>query len=207
MPDLDWEIRLAAFDALGRVTARSGGVIRRAEMAAGFEFRGERIPFALRAKGIWKPRQVSAALSLTTAVVRQGVQARYDDQLAGDGDWIEYAYQDRGPEDADNRAVRRAFDQNRPLIYFYGLVPGVFEAIYPVFVASDDRARHTFRIVADARTVSPGMLSQGGSPPLLKAYTTRLVKERVHQDRFRLLVLAAYQVRCATGRRSHSPRP
>ena len=49
--DLDWRLRHAALDALSRITDRSGGVVTREQMTAGFEFEGKRVPFALRAKG------------------------------------------------------------------------------------------------------------------------------------------------------------
>ncbi len=83
--DLDWQLRLAAFDALGQLTDRSGGVITREQMTAGFEFQGGMVPFALRARGIWKPARLGkdgAALSITTASIRRNVTPRYDDVFA-----------------------------------------------------------------------------------------------------------------------------
>ena len=72
--DLDWRLRHAALDALRRITDRSGGVVTREQMTQGFEFEGERVPFALRARGIWKPARLGpggAALSIRTATVRE----------------------------------------------------------------------------------------------------------------------------------------
>ena len=205
--DRDWQIRLAAFAALGMLTEPTGGVISRDQITAGFTFAGDRIPFALRARGIWKPRQLAesgAALSLTTVAVKEGATPRYDDQVASlEQDFIEYAYQGTNPENADNRAARRAYELRRPVIYFYGLVPGVFEAIFPAYIDADDPTRLKFRVVADAVSLSSGMLAEGGSPAPLKAYATRTVKQRLHQHRFRQLVVAAYRTRCAMCRLGH----
>ena len=119
--DVDWRLRLAALESLRRLTERAGGVITREQMTAGFEFDGERVPFALRARGIWKPARLGtngAALSITTASIRRGVTPRYDDQIASDDGWFEYRYQGTDPRASDNRAVRRARELGRPLIYF-----------------------------------------------------------------------------------------
>lgn len=65
--DLDWRLRLAAIDAVRRLTEPTGGIITREQMTAGFEFDGEPIPFALSARGIWKPARLGrdgAALSI-----------------------------------------------------------------------------------------------------------------------------------------------
>src|SRR5690606_25326764 len=51
----DSRIRLAAFSALRKIAERNGGVITRPEMTQGFEFEGDRIPFANAQVGIWRP--------------------------------------------------------------------------------------------------------------------------------------------------------
>jgi putative restriction endonuclease len=138
--DLDWRLRLAAFDALRRLTEPTGGIVTREAMTTGFAFEGDSVPFALRARGIWKPGRLGgdgAALSITTASIRRGVTPRYDDQIGSDHDWLEYRYQGRDAEAADNRAVRRAGELGRPRIYFYGVGPGRYEAVFPVYVVGD----------------------------------------------------------------------
>src|SRR5437016_4631518 len=111
--DLDWRLRLAAFDALRRLSEPAGGVLTREQMTEGFEFEGDRVPFALQARGIWKPgllERDGAALSITTASIRRGVTPRYDDQIGSDLEWFEYRYQGTDPRAADNLAVRRAHE-------------------------------------------------------------------------------------------------
>lgn len=205
--DLDWQLRLAALDAVRKATAVSGGVMTRDQMTEGFQFEGERIPLALKARGIWKPARLGptgAALSITTASIRPGVTPRYDDQIASDEGWFEYRYQGTDPNAADNRAVRRAMELGRPLIYFYGIGPGLYEAIAPVYVVEDIPARLTFRIAADATGVGDPRLMHGGAEAPLKAYATTTVKRRLHQHRFRQLVLTAYGERCTVCRLHHA---
>lgn len=197
--DQDWQIRLAAFDALRVIVERSGGVITRRELAAGFEFAGTRIPFANRQVGIWRPKQLSRplgiALSITTVASRPGIAPPYDDGIGGDG-WFEYRYRGTDPDHWDNVSVRAAHQHHRPLIYFYGVVPGVFEPLFPVYVQADDPERLTFSIAQEAVGAGDLTLIQGGSPEPLKAYATRAVKQRLHQRRFRELVVGAYRHRC-----------
>jgi putative restriction endonuclease len=198
-------IQIAAFDALRRLTESTDGVLTRDQMRQGFEFMGARIPFANRPRGIWKPASMGPdgpALSITTASVRKGVTPRYDDQIASD-EWFEYRYQGADPRVADNRALRQAFKLRQPLIYFYGVGPGKYEAIFPVYVIGDEPERLTFVIAADTPGMSESRLLQGGGEAPLKAYVTSAVKRRLHQHRFRELVIAAYGGRCTVCRLQH----
>lgn len=204
--DLDWRLRLAALEAVRRAKAMSGGVMTRAQMTEGFEFEGERVPLALKARGIWKPGRLGregAALSITTASVRAGVTPRYDDQIASDNDWFEYRYQGEDRNASDNRAVRQAFRLGRPLIYFYGVGPGLYDANTPAYIVEDDPAKLTFRVAIDAGNLSEVRLMNGGAEAPLKAYATASVKVRLHQRRFRQMVMTAYGERCAVCRLSH----
>lgn len=203
--DRDWEIRLAAFDTLRKISET--GVVTRAQMKAGFEFEGQRIPFALAARGIWRPsimKAPGAALSVTTASIRKGVKPKYDDQISGD-DWFAYRYQGDDPKDWDNIAVRTAYELKRPIIYFYGVGPGLYEAIYPAYVVADDPGALTFSVAADAPGQGMVTMLQGGGAPPLKEYATRQTKYRLHQHRFRELVLGAYGSRCTICRLAKPP--
>lgn len=204
--DLDWQIRLAAFARLKTLSETTGGVVTREQMTAGFPFEGDRIPFALRRVGIWRPKQLrkpGATLSITTAHVKKGVEPKYDDQIAHDG-WFEYRYQGDDPSDWDNVAVRTAYELDRPLIHFYGVGPGRYEAIFPAYVVGDDPSRLTFTVAADAANVGQATLFSGGSAGPLKQYATVMVKRRLHQHRFRELVVAAYRESCTVCRLRHA---
>lgn len=177
-------------------------------MTAGFLFDGEMIPFAVERKGIWRPRQIGpsgAALSVTTAAVKKGVAPRYDDQIGSDDGWFEYRYQGDNPKAWENVAVRNAMRDRTPLIYFYGIVQGLFEAFWPAYVNEDEPDRLTFHIAVDAASVGSPSLFEGGSPAPLKAYATVVAKRRIHQARFRELVIGAYAKRCTVCRLQKPP--
>lgn len=205
--DHDWQLRLAALAAVRRVTSGSGGVMTRAQMTEGFEFEGQRVPLALQAKGIWKPGRLGpfgAALSITTASVRPGVIPRYNDSNVSDDGWFQYKYQGTDPSSADNRAVRTALELGRPLIYFYGEAPGLYQVIAPAYVVGDEPEVLTFKIAADATSVGDPRLMHGGADAPLKAYATTTAKIRLHQRRFRQMVVAAYGESCAVCRLHHA---
>ena len=72
----------------------------------------------------------------------------------------------------------------------------LYEPIFPCYVVGDVPERLTFLLIADeARVVSPAMEVVDDWPR--KAYVTREVKHRLHQRRFRYLVLSAYREQCA----------
>lgn len=200
------ELRLAAFHSLRVLLDRSEGVIRRDQMAEGFEFKDERIPFANQQVGIWRPRQLrdGAPLSLTTVAVRKGATPRYDDQVGSDHGWFEYRYEGNDANKWTNVAVRRAMELGIPLIYFYGIVPGLYQAFFPVYISEDEPDRLTFHLAVDAPAPGETSLFAGGSPELLKSYATVAAKRRLHQRRFRELVVAAYARRCAICRLQRS---
>jgi putative restriction endonuclease len=203
LPDIDAELRLAALAALRELVAPTGGVIDRTQLAHGFEFHGQRIPFANQAVGIWTPgilsRAGGAALSITTTAPKVGRPAPYEDHEHDDGSFTYHYQGNNDPDNHYNRALRRAAHDGAPLIYFVGLAPGVYEAIYPVYI-EDHRDEHVVTVTADAVGLGESTLLHGGSAPLLKEYATRQVKVRLHQSRFRELVVGAYGRRCTVCR-------
>lgn len=204
--DRDWQIRLAAFDYLSRLRETSGGVVQLPDLEKGFPFEGARIPLINPRRGIWRPRQLGdgPALSITTTPRRPGKTPPYDDQVASDAEWFAYRYEKDDPDTWTNRAVRRAMELQRPLVYFYGLEPGVYDAIYPVYVVGDDPASLTFHIAPDVASTIP--ISPEEDPlqfAARRAYATATVKVRLHQRRFRQLVVSAYRTRCAVCRIRH----
>src|SRR3954471_6378606 len=50
---VDAQLRQAAFDHVNRLTAMRGGILDSGDLAAGFDFRGERIPLVNPQRGIF----------------------------------------------------------------------------------------------------------------------------------------------------------
>lgn len=131
--DRDHALRLAAFahcEALSRIFA---GVVPWSAIEAGFHIDGEQIYLANKACGIHRPRQMRrGALSIKTTRPRRGRTARYDDSLRDDG-YFSYAFQGNDPGNRDNQALRESFEDQTPLIYFYALLPGLYQILYPCY--------------------------------------------------------------------------
>jgi putative restriction endonuclease len=199
--DLDWRLRLAAFDALRQLRDAGGGVVRLADLELGFAFEGEHVPLVNARRGIWRPHQLGrdgAALSVVTTPPKQGKAPPYDDQVGSDDGWFMYRYEGDDPALWTNRAVRRAMELRRPLVYLYGVQAGLYDPIFPCYVAHDDPRELGFYLEADVSATRPIVTEEDflGSAPR-RAYATTTVKVRLHQRRFRELVVAAYRERCA----------
>jgi putative restriction endonuclease len=194
--DLDTRVRLEAFAFLEQQTERHGTELPRELLVRGFDFQGERVPL-MAPQGIFKPAVLpELPLSITTAPPSDRKPAAYDDQLDEDG-ILAYRYRGTDPNHRDNAGLRLAMRRQVPLAYFYGIVPGRYEAIWPVFVVGDDPARLTFTVVAEDRTLARARWeSTDTTTEGRRRYITTLVQRRLHQQAFRERVLQAYQVRC-----------
>ncbi len=194
---------MAAFARLAELRSSGDGLVRATELNKGFEFEGEHIDLWNSRRGIWRPRQLKeelgAALTIMTAPRVQGRTPAYDDEVAADDrPWFGYKYEGTDPTEWTNVAVRRALEFGRPLIYLYGVTKGLYRPMFPALVTGDDTRTHTFRIELDVplSVAEPGSADVAGLAPR-RAYQTVAVKKRLHQDRFRELVLGAYRRRCA----------
>jgi putative restriction endonuclease len=145
-------------------------------------------------------RSPGAALSVQTAY-----NGPYDDRWTAADERLIYRYRGTDPSHPDNVAVRRAGELGLPLLYLVALRPGIYQAIVPCYVVDDDPESLAFFLLADAEGhITPGDVDPAEDWPR-PAYITREVKRRLHQDRFRVLVLGAYGEQCAMCRLRHSP--
>lgn len=204
MSDLDQELRLALFAHIGRLREVGGGLVTSAQLTAGMTFRGERVPIWNQQKGIFKPALLGrdgAALTIQTSF-----DSPYDDSTDSDGGRFVYRYRGTNPDHPDNRALRRAHELGRPLLYLVGVQPGVYEAEFPFYVVADRPGELAFELMTD---VQGDLARSFDRDPLeneaLKAYATRTVRQRLHQQRFRYLVLSAYREQCTICRLRHTP--
>lgn len=198
MNDPDHALRLAANDAARRLSQRYDDIVPLAELRRGFTFQGERASFGSFQRGIYRSRQQvgQAALTLTTAPAVPGKPRPYDDELDAATRAITYHYRAGAADQPDNRALRAAYAEQVPLVYFHGLAPSQYMVLQPVFVTNDDPTAGVVTLevglpVADLR--DHGLQSA----PDHRAYAMREVRTRLHQHRFRLDVLRAYRSSCA----------
>ena len=155
MSDFDQRVRVAAFAAMDKLCLRESGRVSWEAIDAGFEIDDQKILFANRARGIFKPRQLEAALSIKTTIPRQGRQPWYRDQLFGDESQQEYAGLLRyelargGLSDPTNLALLAAWERRVPLIYLAGIAPSVYQPVFPVWI-EDFRPEDGYVLVATA---------------------------------------------------------
>ena len=99
--------------------------------------------------------------------------------------------------------------QQTPLIYFYGIVPGKYLAIWPVYIVQDNPQSLSFTVAADdLDTLEHTVKQNNGVEEYLeyarRRYITAAVKSRLHQKSFRERVLHAYKEQCAFCRLRHT---
>jgi putative restriction endonuclease len=185
--DLDTSVRLAAFAWLSEQTTIHGNVLSRTLLLQGFPFHDRRIHIVSR-QGIFKPKELRIPLSITTSP-----KSTYND--SANDDLLRYHYRGQDPSLTDNRGLREAMSQQKPLVYFYGVRPGWYHAVWPVYIIGDDRNGCMFTASVDDSAVLRGI---GAEPDEgRRAYITRLTTQRLHQGRFRENVLVAYRDQCA----------
>ena len=204
MIDPDAPLRAAAFAAIEKLSRQWAGRVPWKDIEPGFRAaRGERILFANRAKGIFKPRQMSAALGIETTAPRAGRSPWYRDQdfesagLDRDTGLLRYDLARGGLNDPTNRALRAAWRRRAPLIYFIGVAPAVYQPIFPVRV---ERFREDpgYVLLAAADFIDTGNIPVVGVRDSVEAsYSLTTARTRNHQAWFSARTKAAYVWRCA----------
>jgi putative restriction endonuclease len=133
--DEDTKLRLGAVEHLKRVSVAD--VVTADDLRQGFSFQGQRIPFINPQRGIFKPAAMRYLLSIRTVFPVSGRKIWYDDQrqvheqIARGEDLIEYAFMGTDPNAADNRWLREGMEEQVPIIYFLGVAPRRYSAIWP----------------------------------------------------------------------------
>lgn len=197
--DLDAKIRMAAFEQV-RMLAAVHDHLTSTDLARGFNFQGERIPLVNPQRGIFKPQKMRFLLSIRTVLPRTERRVWYDDQrdvhrqIFDGEEAIDYAFMGDDPQAPDNRWLREACENKIPVIYFLGVVPGVYQAVLPVFISDRDAASLKASVVFGTPDDTTLMAPQNA---VERRYALRAVKQRLHQASFREAVILAYGGRCA----------
>ena len=196
-PVLDLAVRAAAMAHVEGLAARFGrDAIPWRQLQLGFEFRGSTVKL-IAPQGIFKPAMLSLPLSITTSPKNP-----YGDLV--DDDHLVYKYFKTNPDHRDNAGLRRVMEARLPLIYFHGVIEGVYAAFSPVYVIEELAGQKAFRIaVVDtaAEVSGAGALTVAEEP--VRGYRARVVLQRLHQASFSQRVLRAYRHSCAVCRLRH----
>lgn len=193
-PFTDDEVRAAAFARVQELRHRFGGRIPSSELNAGITVGGERIPLWNRYRGIHKPGVLGATGAALT--IQSSIRSPYEDSHDAEAGRFVYKYQGTDPTHHDNEALRNAAIQQRPLIYLVAVDPKVHDAIFPVYVVHYDDAALQVELMADQVSAVVGVSADPVATEVRRAYRTRAVMERLHQQAFRRMVLKAYAERC-----------
>lgn len=192
-PRENW-IRAAAIDWLRVQTLDGTSPISRERLANDFVVDGARFPLVDRGRGIRRPAGWSAALSILTAVPKTGQPRPYDDAEGADGLHRYKLRRDAGGS-TENAGLRRAMVTAAPVIWFYGVRPSLFQAIFPVYVIGEEPEDDQFvmALTEEQRDIRPGSRVEEN----LRRYLVAMTRRRLHQPVFASQVMAAYGTRCA----------
>jgi putative restriction endonuclease len=193
----DQIIRLKAFELLKHLQSVYGENIPRKFLEKGFVHDGRKVPL-VGPQGIFKPAVLDEMpLSITTAPIVKGRPRPYDDS-SSDG-FITYKYRGTNPKHHENVGLRKAMTTKTPLVHFYGVVPGIYTAVWPVYIIGDNPKELSFTVAVD----QPEELYVGDRKETVavmenrRRYQTVETQMRLHQSGFRYRVLKAYQESCA----------
>jgi putative restriction endonuclease len=194
---LDQQIRLATFNWLNEQIAIHGDVLPRKILETGFIFEDHHIHL-VAPQGIFTPKILDLPLSITTAP-----KGPYDDSFNSEG-FLLYKYRGIDPNHFDNVRLRRAMEKGVPLVYFHGVIPGKYLAVYPVYIIEDDPGSLTFKVAVDELTsVDKHFAGVKENAFSRRMYITATIRTRLHQRSFRERVLDAYRSQCALCRLRH----
>ena len=159
--------------------------------------------FASKPRGIFKPKQMSSALSVKTSMPRTGRQSWYRDQAAAIDEKTGLVPYDLARKSAaeSNRHLRLAFERKAPIVCFRAVREAVYEAIWPVWVEqfSEEEGRV---LLAVTDTASHNVSSVEAALPdeiesRERSYYLVETRQRNHQAWFSSQTKSAYGYRCA----------
>jgi putative restriction endonuclease len=202
--DEDDELRAAAFAFLNDLTARTGGIVKRDDLRQ-FTFQGRRISLEQNMRGIRVVAGTPAAISILTTYRDRPEDRPYDDDIGPDG-YPRYKWRGTDPDFSDNVALRVAMEERKPLAWFVGVAPGLYEAVYPVWLVAEEPDEHQFVVALDEAMETAWQAEVHLTAPdevRRREYALATVRRRLHQPDFRRRVLTAYDRQCALCRLRH----
>ena len=196
MPNL--AIIQSAFKAVRKLQLIHGNEIPWREITKGFEYLGEKVFFASTANGIFKPKEMAAGLlSIKTTAPKKGAIARYDDGQLENGAY-KYAFENSASGNDRNHYLHHAYNNKSPFIYFHGVTPGVYQAIWPCFIQQINETECYVEVIAGNDNSIHEASTEYKVPTEVEAkYYSVRAKVRGHQAAFSQIVMNAYKEKCA----------
>ncbi|WP_297081981.1 HNH endonuclease [uncultured Demequina sp.] len=147
-----------------------------------------RLPLLDVSRGIRNVGRWASTLSVLTSE-----RGRYPDREISPGVW-RYPYETTpdGKPAPSNTKLRSALVHGTPVLYFYSPVKNVYLLVGMVHVVDDDPSDLEFTIELTGLGVEPKSVVEED----LRRWVRREVDQRLHQPRFRELVLPAYDNCC-----------
>ena len=203
--DEDDELRAAAFAFLTQLTARTGGIVKREDLRQ-FTFQGKRISLEQNMRGIRVVQGNPVAISILTTYRQRPEDRPYEDDIGPDG-YPRYKRQGTDPQAPDNVALRVAMELRKPLAWFMGVAPGLYEAVFPVWLVDEEADQHQFVVALDEAMETAWqqeVLLTAPDEVRRREYALGVIRRRLHQPDFRRRVLLAYERQCAICRLRHA---
>ena len=203
--DEDDELRAAAFAFLTQLTARTGGIVKREDLRQ-FTFQGKRISLEQNMRGIRVIQGNPVAISILTTYRQRPEDRPYEDDIGPDG-YPRYKWQGTDPQASDNVALRLAMELRKPLAWFVGVAPGLYEAVFPVWLVDEEADQHQFAVALDEAMETAWqqeVLLTAPDEVRRREYALGVIRRRLHQPDFRRRVLLAYERQCAICRLRHA---
>lgn len=185
------------FAYLEQVTVDSNVVSQ--EQLMSFTFGGQRLSLLQHMRGIRVVSGLPAALAIRTTFRSDPSHLPYADAEGPDG-YYRYKWQGDDPEAFDNRALRSAHVQSKPLAWFVGVAPARFVPVFPVWLVGEEPEHKAFVLAFDALMrdeYEPLTLNHPVDLAARRQYAMATVRRRLHQPVFRRRVLSAYGSACA----------
>lgn len=193
---IDLEIRIAAFTWLEDQVKIYGGILPRNVLQTGFIYKNDRVPL-VAPNGIFTPKIMELPLTITS--ISDGP---YDDRV--ESDYILYKYRGKDPNHRDNVGLRKAMENNIPLIYIKSIMRNKYLLEWPAYIINDLKNELTFKVAFDDMMyINNESYNISEDPNPRRAYITSSVRKRLHQKSFRERVLHAYKTQCSLCRLKH----
>lgn len=193
------DIRAAALSWLQARTQDGQVPITRDVLANDFSWQGRRLALIDPQRGIRRPAGWSAALAIVTTPPKSGGVRPYEDGIGEDGlQRYKLRRDERGR--TDNEGLHQAMHNQLPLIWFYGESPGLYRALFPIFLIGFESAQDQFVVSpAPVAEISPASPMESA----MRRYLVSQTRRRLHQPIFASMVMNAYGTRCAVCSLAH----